>query len=98
VALRGDRWLATTDSAGWQGSPRDAATEEESASIVGEVAVAVAEAAAIIRVGRGPIGGTGDCDGEVIVGSIGPRAATFDVHHAEEDRALLTSGSSTTVR
>jgi hypothetical protein len=34
----------------------------------------------------------------IVVGSIGLRATTFDVHHAEEDRALLTSGATATVR
>ena len=48
VALRGEGWLAASDSAGGDGIPLDAAAEEESASIVGEVAVAVAEAADLL--------------------------------------------------
>ena len=41
--------VAAWDSAGGDGSPCDAAADEESASVVGEVAVAVAEAADLLN-------------------------------------------------
>src|SRR5215204_5895846 len=71
-ALRGERWLSTSDSAGGDGSPGDAAAEEESASIVGEVAVAVADATDLLdqqvdRFGRSVAGAAGGVEGEDLV-------------------------------
>src|SRR3954466_14917091 len=72
LALRGEGWLAASDSAGGDGSPCDAAAEEESASVVGEVAVAVTESSDLLDeqvdgFGRSVAGAAGGVEGEDLV-------------------------------
>lgn len=72
TALRGERWLAASDSACWDGSPLDAAAEEEPSPVVVEVAVAVADAADLLDeqvdgFGRSVGGAGGGVEGEGLV-------------------------------